>query len=338
MIYLDNASTSPIYPTSLEKMNEIWKRWANPSSLHKKGKYNKKILEQCRLELKEIFNIGNNAEIIFTPSATIANNLVLHNATLPVLTSQFEHPSILNIPNIEIIDLEFIEEKLKQKKYLVSLSLVNNESGMIIATNPIIDLVNKYGSLLHIDASQAKCIDFNTLNCHYLTISSHKLGGPIGIACLVTKTLLKPFIFGGGQESNIISGTEAIPLIVGFTEAAKKNTETNKLYSTLNKKIFDNINNQYILNTFTKANFAEHIICLLTYKKPGTELFSYMDINNIAISYGSACSSGTLNKLKILKILNLPSKNGVRISFGYQNTIEEIEVFCELFNHFMNNE
>lgn len=335
MIYLDNAATSPIYDSVLKKIIETWQIWGNPSSLHKIGKQNKEILEESRNILKKNFNIKNNAELIFLPSATVANNLIIQNNSLPLITSKFEHPSILKIPNVETINLNILEEYLQKQKYLVSLSLVNNESGMIIASNKITKLVNQYGSKLHIDASQAKHIDFEELNCHHLTISSHKIGGPVGIACLVTKTLLSPIIFGGGQEFNVFSGTEAIPLIAGFAEASNQLKTSTELYQKLNNLVKLKINPKYILNNFIDADFENHIICLLTYNVPGTEMFTYMDINNIAISYGSACSSGALNKLNIIKYFNVPSENGIRISFGYQNNENEILEFINKFNQFM---
>lgn len=331
MIYLDNAATSKIHPYALKKMNETWGNWANPSALHKLGKQNYYLLESSRNNIKKILNIQKNAELYFTSSATESNNLILNSTNLPILASPFEHPSILNFPNINIIDFEKIEQILQKKQYLVSLSLVNNETGMIVATKKLRNLVKKYNSQLHIDASQAKNINFEELNCDYLTISSHKLGGPIGIACLISKPLLKPFLYGGGQEFNIRSSTQALPLIIGF-ESAIKVLNTQQHYENLYNVLKAELNPKYFFETYVNEEFTKHIICLLTYDKPATEVFAYMDLNNIAISYGSACSSGTLDKLKILNIYkNIPSKNAIRISFGFDTTISEVQTFIKLF-------
>lgn len=339
MIYLDAASSEKLHPKAKEAMFEAFDEWANPSGLSQANKRSYYRLEECRKIIKEVCNVKNNAELIFTSSASESNNIIFNQSPLPILISKFEHPSVSNHPKVEgIIDLKDekkLEKFLKEKNYLVSLSYVNNESGLRIANAKIIEKIKKLGSKVHVDASQAKEIDFDNLKCDYMTISSHKIGGPIGIAGIITKTVLKPIIYGGGQEFNIRSGTQAVPLVEGFAAAVKELQNRQENDAKLFKILHEQIESKYFFSNFVKESFDNHIICLLTYKRSGTEVHAYMDMNNISIAYGSACSSGAINGPKILNLYSLPSYNGIRLSFGWHSKEEDVYKFCSLFNNFM---
>lgn len=342
MIYLDYASTSLLHPDVKKSMFEAWNEWGNPSSIHILGQKNKKKLNNLREEAKQILNVKNNAHLIFTSSATESNNLVLHNSKLPILISQFEHSSIKNFPNVEVIDifnLELLEEKLKQQSYLICCMLVQHETGIKFDTSAIAQLALKYESKLHIDASQAKNIDFDSLNCSSLTMCAHKLGGPIGIAALITKSILRPQLHGGKQEYDMRSSTQNIPLIAGFVESLKIKHD----YKLLKKLFLEKIDKKFLLSSYVDHKFCDHIFCLVL-PIAGTELVVYMDLNNIAIAYGSACNSGSsagMEGINALKHLNHPyliSEHGARVSFGFSTSENDVLTFCNLFNKFIEYE
>lgn len=334
-IYLDAAATEKLHPEAMEAMLNSFKIWANPSGVSQASKIAAQRLEQCRKEIKDALNIGDNAHLIFTSSASESNNLIFSSLNTKILISKFEHPSVYNHPNVEeidIFDFALLEEKLTKQRYLVSVSLVNNESGMIVWSEELAFLVKKYESKLHVDGAQAKFIDFEQLKCDYLTISGHKIGGPVGVACLITKSILKPLIYGGGQEYNMRSGTQALPLIEGLTAALKTlKKREDELFQNILKK---NLDKKYFFSNFVEASFADNVICLLTYEKSGTEVQAFLDLAGIIVGHGSSCSSGTIDSPRILNHFNQPSKNGIRISFGWHTTSEEVRQFTRIFNQY----
>ena len=331
MIYLDSASAAFLHPKAKEKMDEAWEIWANPSANHQLGKKNKTLLENLRKDFIEIYNVPKNASVIFTSCATESNNLILNSVILPKV-KLLSHPSVI-CKEVFFTDLEDI---LSNQPHLVSIPLIQHETGLIFPVDKIASLVKKYNSKLHIDASQAKVVDFQKLNCDYLTISSHKIGGPIGIAAVISKTLLTPMINGGGQEMNMRSGTQAVPLIAGFVAAAKELQYQLSHFEKLKKVMKQKIKAEFFLEHYLDYKFVDHINCLLT-QQPGSEIVAYMDLNNVAISNGSACSSGTMEGIRCLRYFNLVPENATRISFGWNTILTEVEKFCELFNKFVDN-
>ncbi|WP_342261939.1 cysteine desulfurase family protein [Alphaproteobacteria bacterium endosymbiont of Tiliacea citrago] len=336
MIFLDAASSEKLHPKAKIAMLKSFDAWANPSSLSQAGKNMSYKLKECRETIKKCLNVKNNAELIFTSSASESNNHIFNSCDLPILISKFEHPSVYNHPKVEgVIDLNFelIEQKIKDKKYLISISLVNNESGIILATKELVDFIKKFGSKVHIDASQAKNINFDYLGCDYMTLSSHKIGGPVGVAAIISKSVLSPILYGGGQEFGVRSSTEAVPLISGFAAAVEE--IPNRFFNDkiLSDYLKSNIDKKYFFSNFVDGafDFVDNIHCLLTYGLSGTEVFSIMDLKNIIIAYGSACSSGTLNAPKILSNFDLPSKNGIRVSFSWDTSIEDLKQFVEVW-------
>lgn len=335
MIYLDSASTQFLHPNAKKAMFDGFDIWANPSGLHQASQKAKLRLEEARKLLKQILNVQNNAELVFTSSASEANNAIFNTSPLPVLISQFEHPSIAKHPKtICFLDEQDLEKKIQKERYLVSLSLVNNESGMLVANKGIVQLVHKYGSKVHVDASQAKKIDFQALGCDYMTISSHKMGGPIGVAGLISRTTLPTFIFGGGQEFDIRSGTEPLPLIEGFVAAARTLEDQYVKAQELSQLLRSLIPAKFFFSTFVEQDFAPNIECLLTYQYSGTEIYAMLDLSNIVVAYGSACSSGAINGPTILKKFKTPTENGIRVSFGWHSSKEDICSFASIFKDF----
>lgn len=335
-------------------MCDVFQKWGkelgNPSAQYASGKESAYFLQDLRGQLCDVFNISNRYVVLFTCSSSESNSMVFNSCNLPILCSKFEHPSVKNFPNITAIDihknnLDELESYLKKEPHLVSIIAQQHETGLQMPLKEISQLVSKYDSKLHIDASQLKEIDIENLKANYITISSHKIGGPVGVSALISSTLLKPMIYGGAQEENMRAGTQALPLIAGFVAAAqelKQNEFYKPHFQNLKQTLIKNIDAKYFLeNHFPNLEFADNIVCMVLEEVPGSEVFAYMDLNDIAIGLGSACKSGTLEGVEAIKYLNeyysknLIAQNAFRISFGFENTVEEVEKFAYLFNEFV---
>ncbi len=332
MIYLDNAATGVLLPSCLKVMNEEWSSWINANAVYFKAMIASNKIEKIKNEIFEVLNVPvSEYKMVFTSCSSESNSLILSNMNIPVFCKQYEHSSIRNHPNAIQIDFDELEEYLKKGPALISVSLVNHEIGLLLDTKKLNELVKKYNSFLHLDCSQAKNINVRELNADYFTISSHKMGGPVGIAAVLTKFHLKPIIYGGAQEYGIRAGTQSLPLIAGFKEALNHNfsnhfkTLKNHLLNLIDKKYFVEFANFKPSKFYDK--FENHIICLIT--ESGSEAVAYMDMNGVLISNSSACKNG-INGMQVLKQY---SGKGIRVSFGWQNTLEDIEVFASHFNN-----
>lgn len=360
-IYLDYNSTAPLRPSAKAAMLEAFESWANPSAQHFFGKENAKKLEELRSEFREIFNIPEHVGVIFVNSSTQANNIILHyayNSNFPILTSKSEHSSIYKFIEKPIekenhensnkrsgkfeIELADLQKFIEKEPSFISTILVNHETGMINDLKSIVKLAKKFThkSIVHTDASQCKIINFKELGVDFMTISSHKMGGPIGIAALVTHSILDPIFLGGDQEEGINPGTVALPLIAGFIAAAKelKNSNYIEKIRELKNLLKNLISREYFLESLISGEeFSDHMACLIL-PFSASEMLAYMDLNGIAISAGSACTSGILGKMRSLR--NLPEAykyetQALRVSWGLETTQEEIIFFAETFNKFL---
>ena len=345
-IYFDVAATTPIDLKVIDIMNEInSKYFGNPSSIHFFGQKTHNIIEKSRKLFSEYLGCLPS-EIVFTSGGTESNNIALNGILNPgdhFITSSYEHPAILNVAkNLEhkgirvtyvkpskngIISANQIKKEINNKTRLVSIMALNNELGTINPIHEISEICKSNNVLFHSDAVQLigkrkfDLIDSIDL----LSIGAHKFYGPKGIGALYIKkgTVLNPFIIGGGQENGFRPGTENIALIAGMTEALKisfedynKNCEhiqklENLFFSELDKTAIQyNVNGSPRLSGIINITFDNF---------DGQTLLMNLDMNGIAISYGSACSSGTSKPSSALLEIGLneqKAKNTVRISIG----------------------
>ena len=221
--YLDYNASAPILKDVKDYIISTLDIVGNPSSIHHAGREAKKIIEKARERIAFFIKTEKN-NIIFTSGATEANNIVIKNFN-NVITSNIEHESIINNAKIKkvrvtsegYVDLDHLENIIKNTKSLfstvVSIMFANNETGIIQPLDKIIEICKKNKVLFHTDAVQAVGrikVNFNTLGCDFLTLSSHKIGGPKGAGALVVKNKknLKAFFSGGSQEYNLRAGTE----------------------------------------------------------------------------------------------------------------------------------
>ncbi len=380
MIYFDTAAASPMLSTVRDEMLRIMNmsingEIGNPSSLHSAGSKAKQELNEAREQVAKLIGVPP-LEIIFTSGGSESNNTVINTfRNQPILISAIEHPSVLRpaeeygnpcikvpVNQTGIIDLEFLEIKLKETinkcpktKILVSVMLSNNEIGTIEPIEKISEIIKSLKTkghkniYLHTDATQAIGkikVDAKKLGVDYLTFSSHKLGGPVGIGALYVKSgaPLKPLILGGAQENKRRAGTGNVVLASGFKIAAKNALETPEKFKAnilplrnyLAKKISERIPIAKTISPIDINNQANQCLPnILNVAFPAAEGEStqlYLDLEEIAVSTGSACASGDLEPSHVIMALYHDAEiahGSVRFSLPITTTKQDIDQLME---------
>lgn len=357
-IYLDYAATTPVDERVAKSMLPyLTKKFGNTMSLHSFGQEAKIALEESREAVADLIG-ARSEEVFFTSSATESNNLALKGVAFArdkghIIISAIEHPCILEsaewlksqgfeITKVKVdkygqVNPEDIRRAIKKNTILVSIIHASNEIGTIQPIEKIGAICKEKGILFHTDAAQSfgkVPIDVNKMNVDLLTASSHKMYGPKGVALLFVKKGVKiePILHGGGQESGLRSSTINIPAIVGFAKACslcqKEMGKESKRITELRDKIIRNvlkIKGSY-LNGHPKnklpnnANFRFDFI-------EGESLAIKLDLQGIACSTGSACSSMTLEPSHVLLALGLEpgqAHGSLRVSLGRFTTEKEV--------------
>lgn len=354
MIYLDHNATSTLRPSIAQAMDAIAREPLNASSIHGAGRRARKLLEDARHTIAQHLSVFPN-EIIFLSSATEANITVLRSfaADWPMLTSPIEHASmgkagrLLGASKLEVdaqgvVKLDNLEEKLTAlgRPALVSVMLANNETGAIQPIAEIARIVHTHGGLLHCDAVQALGkipIDCGLLNIDMLSLCAHKAGGPVGVGALIVRgeTPIKPLFLGGGQELGRRAGTENIPGIVGFAalvkevadchESAEMQRLRDQLQASLQAAAPDAI-------VFSGAVDRLPNTLQLTMPQVSSETqLMHFDLAGMAVSAGSACSSGRVEASHVLLAMGVAkdvAQTAIRISLGWNTTQADIDAFA----------
>ena len=363
-VYFDNAATTPISKKVLDKMIPYMEDgFGNPSSIHKRGREIKSVIEKSRSKVADILSC-EPGEIFFTSGGTEADNMFIINTVLEkkidtIITSKVEHHAVLhccdylnktqniNIKYVSIndngeVDLDDLEKiTSNNKNSLVSLMHGNNEIGNINDLKTISKICEKNNVIFHSDTVQTVGhydIDLNKINIQGIVGSAHKFHGPKGIGFLYlnNKHKISPFIHGGAQERNMRGGTENVYGIVGLSEAltlAYENMATHKekiialkshMIESLKQKVkgvkFNGLSSDLDNSLYTVLNASIPNV-------DDQQMFLFnLDINNIAASAGSACSSGSDSGSHVLK--EIKTEEGfvnVRFSFSKYNSIEEVD-------------
>lgn len=367
-VYLDNASTTSLYPEVIEEMTRILStQYGNPSSSHQMGREAKNELELARKSIAK--NLQCNAqEIIFTSCATEANNLILRSAIKSlevkrIITSKIEHHAVLH--TVAVLQKEFeiqvdfvsinpdgtinyahLENLLNSDvKTLVSLMYVNNEIGTVLDLEKVAHLSEKNNAYFHTDAVQGigkSVVDLSKISIDFLVASAHKFHGPkgVGFAFIKKNIVLQPILYGGEQEKGLRAGTESIHNIVGMAKAlaiSLAHLETNKEYlQGLKKYLVEAFKKHFpesifVGNPETTQHNIVNIILPLEEAKSGMIVF-LMDMNGVAISRGSACQSGSSKPSHVLETF-IPTeylaKPNIRISLSKYNTLDDIDFLIE---------
>ncbi|WP_081257829.1 cysteine desulfurase family protein [Orientia tsutsugamushi] len=366
-VYFDYNSTTPIHSESLEVMLEVLHMPANPSSIHYFGQIAKGFIEKARLQIANTLDISlsnNKFNCIFVASGTEANNLLLTSFKKVykngvIITCATEHLSILNcaksytdtqiieVDESGIVDLIQLQNTLYSNKglpLLVTIMLVNNETGIIQPLEEIVRISKEYQAWVHSDCSQAFAkipVNLTQLNLDFATISSHKIGGPIGAASLIAKSpnFITPQVVGGGQENGIRAGTENVAAIAGFGKAVEllpKMLKQSNFTKTLRQYLEDKISriDSKIKIFGQNAPRVGNTSMIMMPEVTSQQQILYFDINGFAVSVGSACSSGQLKQSYVLTAMKIPAHEAdcaIRISLGWHNTEEEINQFYTLW-------
>lgn len=371
-VYLDNSATTPIDNEVVEAMLPFLNdKFGNASSIHFFGQEARGAVDKARHQVAELINAKPN-QIIFTSGGTESNNLAIRgfcqmNARhgKHVITSKIEHPAVMNVceqleetgyevtylPVYEdgIVRVEDVENAIREDTVLISIMMANNEIGTIQPVKEIGKLVRKHrenGKKLwfHTDAVQAAGkipVDVNEISCDMLSLSSHKIYAPKGAGALFTGrgVRLKSQNLGGHQEREHRGGTENVPTIVAFGKAcelAAENLESNCNHLKQLRDAFENGVLEQIPEVFINGDQENRLpnISNITFKfVEGEGLLINLDMQGIAVSTGSACSSGSLDPSPIILALEQKediARGAVRFSFGKENSLEDVKYVLEL--------
>lgn len=368
-IYLDSHATTPVDKRVLDVMIPYFNdKFGNPSSIdHIYGNELLKDIKEAREHIAKLINADTD-EIFFTSGATEADNLVIfgiakeyQNKGKHIITSKIEHKAILesckelesngfNVTYLDVdkkgyISLKELKESITPETILISIMSANNEVGTIQNLEEIGKLAKENNILFHTDAAQAFGnikLDVKEMNIHLMSISGHKIYGPKGIGALYIRkgyeprVKIQPIIYGGGQESNIRSGTLNVPGIIGlgvasqvakeeFKNISKIKELKLKLYNTLSKELDVEVNGDiennlaHNLNLYFKGIESKAILNLIK--------------NDVAISAGSACSTNNVKPSYVITALGYPEEraySSLRFGLCRNTTEEEIEEVAKI--------
>jgi cysteine desulfurase len=359
-VYLDWNATTPLRPEAREAMAAAWDFCGNPSSVHAEGRQARRLVEEARAAVAAAVG-ALPRNVVFTSGGTEANALALtpglrRGTGFPVerlLVSAIEHTSVLaggrfppeaigtiGVTSSGLLDLDRLRAKLEGgPPALVSVMLANNETGAVQPVAEAAETVHAAGGLLHVDAIQALgkiCCDIKVLNADLVTVSGHKIGGPKGVGAVALAEGVRgldPWLRGGGQELGHRAGTENVAGIAGFGAAAKaamgaRESDAIRLESLRNRL------ERGLRETRGTIVFSGDVPRL-----PNTTLFTVpglkaetavigFDLEGIAASSGSACSSGKVQPSHVLKAMGFGpeiAEGAVRLSLGWSTSPADID-------------
>lgn len=350
-VYLDYNATAPIRPEVIDAMSAAMRRVGNASSVHAFGRQARGAVETARGEVAALVGAAPS-RVIFTGSGTEANNLALRRAGGErLLVSAGEHDSVLAaaaesgaertaLLGDGRIDLDALQSRLAAdpRPALVSVMLANNETGVIQPLAEVAALARAHGALLHCDAVQAAGkipVDMATLGVDLMSLSAHKIGGPQGVGALIVREGVEvtPLLRGGGQERRRRAGTENVAGLVGFGVAARLARETLEGFAGL--ALFRDLLEREILALAPEARVfgreASRLPNTLCVSMPGvraeTQVMAF-DLAGVAVSSGSACSSGKVAPSHVLAAMGVDeasAASALRISFGWASGPQDVE-------------
>lgn len=361
-IYFDNSSTTMVCPEAIQAAVTIMsENYGNPSSTHIMGRQAKKALDNSRSVIATALG-AEPGEIFFTSGGTEADNWAvrgganyMHHKGKHIISSQAEHDAILK--SLDILESEGFEvtrlkpqpdgsispqdlsDALRPDTVLVSLMMVNNETGSINDIPAMRDVLTQTNSqaLLHTDAVQAFMklpISVKSLGADMISISSHKIHGPKGVGTLYIKKGLHPtpILFGGGQESGVRPGTEGLPQIAAFAAAAQASMscaeETRERMYLQRKWIITTLKSQFP-QLLVNGGGAPHILSVSLPGYKSEVIMNFLETEDICVSKSSACKKG--GRSHVLTAMGLSSKNidgAIRIGLSRYTTEEECQILC----------
>jgi cysteine desulfurase len=353
--YLDHNASSPLRPEARQAMLEALDAGGNASSVHGEGRAARNLIESAREELARSLGVPPRS-VVFTSGGTEANALALRGSGAErLIVSAVEHASVraaaeqsgravdqLTVDSDGIVDLACLARSLAAgpKNALVSLMLANNETGAIQPVAEAAELTHRHGAIIHCDAAQAvgrMAVDWQGLGVDLMTLSAHKFGGPQGVGALLIRpgTSMLPLIGGGGQEFHLRGGTENVAAICGMAAAlrAALGDDADSMAAGRNR-----------LESRLKAvSPALRIFAEGVRRLPNTSCFALegllaetavmaFDLLGVAVSSGSACSSGKVGRSHVLEAMGVPAglaRSAVRVSLGWNTTERDLTRLVE---------
>jgi len=377
-VYLDNAATTKVHPKVLEKMIPFLSdNFGNPSSIHSFGRKARVAIEEAREIIANFIN-ADASEIYFTSGGTEANNFVLNgisktafqeNGKRKIISNKAEHHAVLdtledlqhfgfNVNFLSVnketkVEKEILSKEIDEDTSLISIMHINDETGTINSIKEFSELVKEKEIYFHTDAVQSFGkikIDVKELGVHSICGSAHKINGPkgVGFAFVKSGTPISPLLFGGSQERNRRGGTENIAGIIGFAEAVKIKSEIMEEsfhhVAKLKERMIAGIKNLDAQNIFVNGgkDSLPYILSITlnsqVYNNDAESIIIYLDINGIAASSGSACTSGTIKASHVMLASGysqMDAAGTIRFSFGIENTEEDIDYTLDVFSNLL---
>lgn len=347
-IYFDYAATSIKRKKILEDILENADKFdGNPDSSHSFGREAKKILEEARGKIAKSIN-ANPSQIIFTSGASESNNTVLSAfADKKIITTNIEHDSIENTYNPEntiILEigkdtniLDALKEKLTDEVKLVSIMMVNNETGLILPIKEVGEFLKDRDVYFHVDCVQAYGhldIDVDGMNIDFLSLSGHKIGGINGFGVLFARESIPSFIKGGEQEKYRRAGTSFVMGAYSMAKSFPYMVEEREMIRDLKKYLIESLGKTglaFEINGNPEKD-VDHIINIYFKDYRADFLLTYLDMHGIGVSAGSACRAGAVIPSKVVERIYGPerAKNSLRISLGFENSREDIDKLIEV--------
>ncbi len=365
-VYFDNAATTRVKDEVIEEMNKYYgELYGNPSSIYNFGQLAKKAVESSREKVARLIN-SKPDEIYFTGGGSEADNWAIKGILSAnekkgnhIITTKIEHHAVLHtceylekkgaevtyldVDENGLIDLQQLENSIKDNTVIISIMFANNEIGTIQPIKEIGQIAKKHEIYFHTDAVQAvgnEKIDVKDMNIDLLSLSAHKINGPKGVGALYIKkgVRIHNLIHGGAQEKNLRAGTENVPGIVGLAKAAdiaynnfdKKREKLTRLRDKLIEKIEKEIPESR-LNGHREKRLPGNVNFAFKYIE-GESLLLYLDMEGISASSGSACTSGSLDPSHVLMAIGLPHEiahGSLRLSLSDYNTEEDVDYTVE---------
>jgi cysteine desulfurase len=355
--YLDYNATTPVRPAAMEAVAAALADVGNPSSVHGFGRAARARLETAREQVAAL--VGARPDrVVFTSGGTEANNLAIGGSGRQrVLASAIEHESVLKAAAAEpipversgVVDLEALEWILAAAPApaLVAVMLANNETGVVQPVAEAARIAHAHGALLHCDAVQAAgkiAVEFGALGVDLMSVSAHKLGGPPGVGALIVAdhVELAARQYGGGQERGRRAGTENLPGIVGFGVAAQIAAAELGAMARI-ARLRDDLERRATTAVPTALIFGResprlpNTTCLALPGLSSEVQVMGLDLAGVAVSAGSACSSGKVQASHVLRAMGadaLTAGSAIRVSLGWQSTSADVDHFiaawCEL--------
>jgi cysteine desulfurase len=369
--YLDWNATAPLRPQARAAVVAALDELGNPSSVHREGRVARRLLEQARERVASLVG-AEPRSVVFTSGATEANMLALTSGYEPtkekqrrcgrLVVSAIEHASVRSggrfpaahvdecaVTAQGIIDLSALERRLTELKWqgapsaLVSVMAANNETGVVQPIREVAAMVHAVGGVLHVDAVQVAGrvpFDINMMGTDLISVSSHKMGGPMGVGALVRRAgapnIVEPLLRGGGQERGLRAGTENVAGIAGFGAAAAAAKETMAADAERMRGLRDRLEtglkqDRVVIFGETVERLPNTTLFAVPRLKAETALIN-LDLDGIAVSSGSACSSGKVTASHVLAAMGVAPElisGAIRVSIGATTTENEIDVFLK---------